>query len=126
MRIVRGKGMTELALAFIALALALRVVIAPGFMATATPAGKIVVTLCSGNGPIEMSLPGKSTPAHQSHDPCPYAAIGTPPLAPQPPLLAALPLPPVPPTVAPNPAEDRPHIGAAAPPPRPTGPPALA
>jgi hypothetical protein len=126
MRIMRGKGSTELALAFIALALALRVVIAPGFMAVATPTGGVVVTLCSGAGAIQMTMPGKSTPGQTSHDPCPYAAVATPPLTPEAPLLAAaLPLTPEAAPVA-RPAEDRPHIGAAAPPPRPTGPPLLA
>lgn len=126
MRIERGTRLTELALAFVALAMALRVVIAPGFMAVATPAGHVVVTLCSGNGAVELTLPGKSTPAQPTHDPCPYGAIAAPPLTPAAPLLAALPPVPAPAPLLVRPAEQRPHIGAAAPPPRPTGPPLLA
>jgi len=126
MRIERGTRLTELALALVALALALRVVIAPGFMAVATPAGHVVVTLCSGDGPIEMAMPGKSTPAQPTHDPCPYGAIATPPLAPAAPLLAAAVVLPAPAPLIAQPAAQRPHIGAAAPPPRPTGPPLLA
>lgn len=116
----------RIGLALIALGLALRVAIAPGLMPVATPAG-LTLTLCTAQGPVtyKLDIHGKTTPA-QAHDPCPYGAIGAVPLVPLPivPIAAALfhdvPLPLL---IA---AALRPHIGAPAPPPPSTGPPAFA
>lgn len=123
MQIARGRWTTELAL--IALALALRVAFAPGFMAAPTVSGAITVTLCTGTGPVQiaMPLPGKAPmPMNQAHDPCPYGALAVPPLAPEAPLLAAVAfIVPFMPAI--GPLLDRPHLGVPAPPPPATGPP---
>jgi len=119
--------MTELALALIALALALRVLVAPGFMPVMGAAGGISVTLCTGDGPVQIRLPGKApAPAQQAHDPCPYGALAVPPLAPDAPVAVAAVMPPSAPAPLARPSADRPHLGAPAPPPPSTGPPLLA
>lgn len=111
----------EWKLALIALAIALRVLIAPGFMPVFAADG-ITVSLCTAQGAVEVELPGKA-PAQKAHDPCPWGALAAPPLTPEAPLLVAIPFTVA--TVAASlPAALRPHIGAPAPPPPATGPPA--
>lgn len=116
----------RIGLALIALGLALRLAIAPGMMPVATPAG-MTLTLCTAQGPVTYTLDihGQKAP-DKAHDPCPYGAMAAVPLLPLPilPLASlireAVPLPLF------GPAVSRPHIGAPAPPPPATGPPALA
>lgn len=122
MGISRGTFRTEAALALVALALALRLLIAPGFMPVAGPQG-FTVSLCTAQGPVDVQIPGKA-PAQTAHDPCPYAALGFPPLIPAVAALAGLPVPLARAIVA-APGLQRPHIGAPAPPPPSTGPPLL-
>lgn len=126
MGITRDKAGTRLAVMLAALALALRILIAPGFMPVTAADGRIVLSLCTGHGPVEMAVPGKAPqPAHKTHDPCPYGALAAAPLTPETPLLAAVaPLAPV--IQALRPMAERPHLGAPAPPPPATGPPLTA
>ena len=116
----------RIGLALIALGLALRIAIAPGMMPVMTHAG-LTLTLCTAQGPVtyQLDIHGKTAPA-QAHDPCPYGAMGAVPLVPLPivPIVAALFHDAPPPLIIP--LALRPHIGAPAPPPPPTGPPALA
>lgn len=120
----RGSMMREVGLALVALALALRILVAPGFMPV-IGVGGVTVSMCTGQGVVEVAVPGKA-PLQKAHDPCPYAALGQPPLVPPLDLLpAAMPLlAAIAPALAP--LAQRPHVGAPAPPPPSTGPPATA
>jgi hypothetical protein len=124
---LRLKRMTRLvALWVAALALGVKMLVAPGLMPV-VDSGGIRITLCTGAGPIEATLDidgdrhGKQAPAAQ--DGCPFGALGLGVLAAgeprfDAPALApfAMPeaLPPLPPRAPP-----------AAPPPPATGPPAF-
>lgn len=126
MGIARDRAGTRLAIALIALALTLRVLIAPGFMPVATASGGIVLSICTGHGPAEITVPGKAPqPANNAHDPCPYGALAAAPMTPEAPLLAGGAA--LPPSIRLAwPRVERPHLGVPAPPPPATGPPLLA
>lgn len=124
MRNARGTIATEMALALIALAIAVRMVVAPGYMPVQTAQG-VTISLCTAQGPVNVELPGKA-PAQKAHDPCPFGAAAVPPMLPDAPRLDA----PIPAlagiTAQPRPAFDRPHLGAPAPPPPSRAPPVFA
>ena len=106
----------------LALALGLRLLIAPGFMPVFND-GSITISMCTGQGAIDVKMPGKKPLAPQQGE-CAYAGLSGVPTfgeVPQIDLLALVqtPLPAL------TPAYARPHIGAAAPPPPATGPPSL-
>ena len=119
----RIPGWRRIGLALIGLGLALRILIAPGMMPVATPAG-MTLTLCTAQGPVEYKLDihGKQ-PAAKAHDPCPYGAMAAVPLVPVPAVLSAAIIAYVSavPTLAP--ASERPHVAVPAPPPPARGPP---
>lgn len=105
-----------------ALTLGLRLLIAPGYMPVFND-GSITISMCTGQGAVDVQIPGKKPSAPQQGD-CAYAGlsgISTLGEVPQIDVLAHVqtPLP------AQTPAYACPHIGAAAPPPPATGPPSL-
>ncbi len=107
----------------VACALALRLVVAPGFMPVATADG-ITIALCSGQGAMSVQIPGKSDPAMPGSAGCAYAALV---VATAPDVPAVL-MPPA--VLAPVariliPLLRAPHIGVPAPPPPAIGPPSL-
>jgi hypothetical protein len=124
MRTARGTIGTEIALALIALAIAVRMIVAPGYMPVQTAQG-VTISLCTANGPVDVELPGKA-PAQKAHDPCPFGAAAVPPLLPDAPRLDAPLHALVGSMVQPRPALYRPHLGAPAPPPPARAPPAFA
>lgn len=106
-----------------ACALALRLIVAPGFMPVASSDG-FTIALCSGQGAASVHIPGKSDPAMPGGGSCAYAALA---VATAPDVPAVL-LPPV--VLAPVakiliPLVRSPHIGVPAPPPPAIGPPSL-
>lgn len=116
------------ALALLGLALAARLLIAPGYMPVVTDAG-VTVTLCTGSGPVAVKLPlepHKQPPekGDKTSNSCGFGALALAPLLPDPPDLAIRAYVQAQPPFIP--ARLRPHIGAAAPPPPSTGPPAFA
>lgn len=116
-------GWRRIGLALIGLGLALRILIAPGMMPVATPAG-MTLTLCTAQGPVEYKLDiHGEQPAAKAHDPCPYGAMGAVPLLPVPAVLstAIIAYAAAVPTLVP--ASERPHVAVPAPPPPARGPP---
>ena len=119
------RGWRGIAATLIALAIALRLLIAPGMMPVATPNG-ITITLCTAEGAKTVLVDlGDKAPASKAQDPCPYAMLGLTPL-----LTSAAPF------AAPLlawagsshglfPKLLCPHLGVPAPPPPATGPPFL-
>ncbi len=112
-----------LGLWLVACALAVRLIVAPGFMPVADANG-FTIAMCSGQGAYSVHIPGKSDPAMPSSGGCAFAALA---VATAPDLLAVLVAPlvlaPVAPVLAPR--GRSPHIGVPAPPPPAIGPPAL-
>ncbi len=106
-----------------ACALALRLIVAPGFMPVASADG-FTIALCSGQGATSIHIPVKSDPAMPGAGSCAYAALA---VATAPDVPAIL-LPPA--ILAPVaqiliPLVRSPHIGVPAPPPPAIGPPSL-
>lgn len=112
-----------LGLWLVACALALRLVIAPGFMLVAGPDG-VTISMCTGKGAVSVFVPGEHKPAMPETG-CAFAslAVATTPDLPAvvaPPALLLLPV------AAPlTQLVRRPHIGVPAPPPPAIGPPLL-
>ena len=129
----RPEGLRTIALALLACALALRLLIPAGWMPVVDATG-LHLTLCSGSGPIELPAAHHAMAGmahhHHHHDqgmpdhPCAFAGLG---LALAEPVLPAIALiaPVVEATVVVIPATVAIGRGLAAPPPPPTGPPAL-
>ncbi len=135
MRSGRGRLRT-IALALLACALALRLLIPAGWMPVVDATG-LHLTLCSGSGPIEpvthhdMKAMAGTAHHHQHHHeqgmpdhPCAFAGLGLALAEPVLPEIALI-APVVEATVAVIPATVAIGRGLAAPPPPPTGPPAL-
>jgi hypothetical protein len=112
---------------FVALALFVKLIVAPGMMPVAD-AGGIRITLCTGAGPVEavFDLAGKQhgDQGKAAHEPCPFGLLGASGLAPNDihfevaalaPSIAPAALPPLPARAPPS-----------APLPPPTGPPSFA
>lgn len=88
-----------IAVAIVALALAMKLLVPAGFMPTVSN-GRIVVSICSGTGPMTMvvAMPGMAhhapadTPRHDegASAPCAYAGLMAPSLAAIDPLLLAI------------------------------------
>ena len=122
------------ALALACLAFALRALVASGYMlAPQGPHGAPTIQICTAQGMISVpdpaeskgSAPGKPAPAKSDPHPCPYAASAAALNAPSV-LASPAPFAVVTAANAPSAASDqRPGLGLAAPPPQPTGPPAL-
>jgi hypothetical protein len=110
-----------LGLWLVACVLAVRLVVAPGFMPVVGADG-FTIAMCSGQGAASVHIPGKSTPAMQGG--CAFASLT---VATTPDLSAVLAAPAVLPPVAPAalPRTRSPHIGVPAPPPPAIGPPIL-
>jgi len=118
----RSNRFWSIGYALLVCALALRLIVAPGFMPVFGGSG-ISIGMCSGNGAV--ALPGKSDAPPHADKSCAFAAL-------------AMAAPPVADIVLPAPARrlgnatlsspmaDRPHLGSPAPPPPATGPPLLA
>jgi hypothetical protein len=106
-----------------ACALALRLIVAPGFMPVASANG-FTIALCSGQGSMTVQIPGKSDPAMPGGGSCSYAALAVA-AAPDVPAILLPPaiLAPVAQTLIP--LVRSPHIGVPAPPPPAIGPPSL-
>jgi hypothetical protein len=106
-----------------ACALALRLIVAPGFMPVASADG-FTIALCSGQSAMSVHIPGKSDPAMPGGGSCAYAALAVA-TAPDVPamLLPSMILAPVAPMLIP--LIRSPHIGVPAPPPPAIGPPSL-
>lgn len=117
----------RLALLLATLALVFRVAVPTGFMVGAGAAGPSIV-ICSGSGPMTMSLPGipakNDGKTDKADHPCVFAAahIAAPAAFPASDaiVLRAAPAAPLAPI-----GDLRPGLGLAAPPPPKTGPPAL-
>ncbi len=115
----------------VACALALRLIVAPGFMPMAGADG-ITISMCTGQGAVDVRLTGdaarhlsgKSDPAIPGAKSCAFAALA---VATTPDLPAALAAPALlsPVAAAIIPLTAAPHIGVPAPPPPSIGPPAL-
>ena len=122
------------ALALACLAFAFRALVASGYMlAPQGPGGAPPIQVCTAQGKISIpdpaqsksSTPGMSAPAKADPHPCPYAATAAALNAPSV-FASAAPFAVVTADNAPTAASDqRPGLGLAAPPPQPTGPPAL-
>ena len=129
----RPERFRTIALALLACALAVRLLIPAGWMPVVDATG-LHLTLCSGSGPIELPAAHHAMAGmahhHHHHDqgmpdhPCAFAGLG---LALAEPVLPAIALiaPVVEATVVVIPATVAIGRGLAAPPPPPTGPPAL-
>lgn len=125
MRLSRSPMMRLAAVWAVALALAARILIAPGTMPVAD-AGGVRIILCTGSGPVEALLdPGDKhgAPGKVAKDTCPFAVLGLAALgaevgvAPPAPLsvVAAVALPPLPARAPPGtslpPATGPPSLG---------------
>lgn len=125
---IRVAGITRsAAILLAALAMAVRIMLPSGYMPGATASGAPTIIICSGSGPLAMSLPMSPDRDHHDHDkaehPCAFAATAAPaelPAATAP--LLALQAEAV---VATRAITLRPGHGLAAPPPPKTGPPPL-
>jgi len=117
----------QIALLFATLALAFRIAVPTGFMIGESTAGPTIV-ICSGSGPMTMTLPGipakHDGKADKADHPCVFTAAHVAAPAPVP-SGQALVLRPA--SVAPQVSRGdlRPGLGLAAPPPPKTGPPIL-
>lgn len=112
-----------LGLWLVACALALRLVIAPGFMPVVGADG-FTIAMCSGQGATSINIPGKSDPAMPGGAGCAFASLAAATAADVPAVLSA------PSVLAPVaqiviPLVRVPHIGVPAPPPPAIGPPSL-
>ena len=111
----------------VALALVVKMLVAPGMMPV-VDSGGIRITLCTGAGPVEATLDldgtHKSKPAPMAQEACPYGALGLGALSADPPRFDAPALAPfvVPEGLPPLP----PRAPPASPPPPASGPPASA
>lgn len=128
-------GPFRLLMMFALIAMAIRAAVPVGFMLSADPDRWIVVTMCSGTGPMQMALNLETgehregeAPAHEDqgkavhHAPCVFAAAATP----APPASVAIFAPPIQVFAAALPAFPESVAvgrGLAAPPPWATGPP---
>ena len=125
MRLSHSPMMRLAAVWAVALALAARILIAPGTMPVAD-AGGVRIILCTGSGPVEALLdPGDrhGEPAKMAQDACPFAVLGfgalgseiriAPPAPP--PVVTAVALPPSPARAPPGtslpPATGPPSLG---------------
>jgi hypothetical protein len=121
-----------LGLWLVACALAVRLIVAPGFMPVASADG-ITVSMCTGQGAVDVRLTGdatrhlagKSDPAMQGSQGCAFASLAVA-TAPDLPAVLAAPALLSPVAAAIIPLAATPHIGVPAPPPPPIGPPSLA
>lgn len=97
-------GQFRLLMALALIAIAIRAVVPVGFMLSASPDRWIVVTMCSGAGPMQMALNLETgehregeAPSHEDpskavhHAPCVFAAAATP----APPASVAILAPPI-------------------------------
>lgn len=119
-------------LMLLACALAIRIVVAPGFMPVANADG-FTISMCTGQGAVDVRvaddtmrhLADKSDPAQSNAQGCAFASLA---MATAPTLPAVLGAPALltPVAAAITPLACAPHIGVAAPPPPQLGPPALA
>jgi len=111
-----------LALAIVAVALSLRLIVAPGFMPVAGPDG-FRIAICGQPG-VTVDLPGKPQMPAMPEKPCAFAGLSTVatfdpgPVAIAMPAVAAI-------EIAHAPRTTAPHVGVPAPPPFATGPPTL-
>jgi len=111
-----------LALAIVALALSLRLLVAPGFMPVASPDG-FRIAICGQPG-LMVELPGKPDAPAMPEKPCAFAglsAVAT--FDPGPESIAMAPLAAA--DIDRTPRQKSPHISVPAPPPPATGPPVL-
>lgn len=106
-----------------AFALALRLIVAPGFMPVANGDG-FTIALCSGQGATSIHIPGKSDPAMPGGNSCAYAALAVA-TAPDVPAVLVAPMVLAPVAQILIPLVRSPHIGVPAPPPPAIGPPRL-
>lgn len=107
----------------VACALALRLFVAPGFMPVSGPDG-ITISMCTGQGAVNVHIPGKSDPAMPTMGGCAFASLAvavTPEIPAM--VMALVILPPVAQLLIP--LVRAPHIGVPAPPPPAIGPPSL-
>lgn len=121
----------NLGLWLVACALALRLIVAPGFMPVASADG-ITISMCTGQGAVDVRvtgdvarhLVGKSDPVMQGTQGCAFASLA---VATAPDLSAVLAAPVLlsPVAAAIIPLASTPHIGVPAPPPPSIGPPSL-
>ncbi len=114
---------STLGLWLVACALALRLIIAPGFMPVASADG-FTISICSGQAATSVHIPGKSDPAMPGGGSCAYSALAVA-TAPDVPAVLALPVMLVPVAPVLIPLVRAPHIGVPAPPPPAIGPPSL-
>ncbi|UVO55556.1 hypothetical protein [Sphingomonas sp. SUN039] len=112
-----------LGLWLVACALAVRLVVAPGFMPVADANG-FTIAMCSGQGAASIHIPGKSTPAMPGSGGCAFASLAVA-TAPDVPAVLAAPVILAPVAQVPSPLVRAPHIGVPAPPPPAIGPPSL-
>lgn len=104
-------------------ALALRLVVAPGFMPVVGADG-FTIAMCSGQGAVSVPIPGKSDPAMPGGGGCAFASLAVA-TAPDVPAVLAAPVILAPVAQMLIPLVRNPHIGVLAPPPPAIGPPAL-
>lgn len=111
----------------VALALALQVVVPPGFMAARSAAGAPVVVICTGHGPLKALGDAPSKPERGSSEAGHLCVFAGHAAAPPPPAEVALSETRVEPTAAPAfiAPDLQPGRGLAAPPPPSRGPPAF-
>jgi hypothetical protein len=112
-----------LGLWLVACALALRLVVAPGFMPIVGADG-FTIAMCSGQNAVSVPVPGKSDPAMPGGGGCAFASLAMA-TAPDVPAMLAPPLVIAPVSQPLVPLVRSPHIGVPAPPPPAIGPPAL-
>jgi hypothetical protein len=103
-------------------ALALRLIVAPGFMPM-TAAGGMTVSMCTGQGPVDVRIPGDPKPSTPSD--CAFGALASVAALDAPLAIVAVPAALYSPVRSADPARF-PHVAAPAPPPPSTGPPRLA
>lgn len=115
----------------LALVLLFRLLVPGGYMIGTDHAGRPGLVLCAGTAAATAERASHQghgggseapAPAESGTTPCAYAALGTPPLPPAPPVLPT-PSPAVGPTLAGAPLDGVRHSALAAPPPPATGPP---
>lgn len=118
-------------LALLACVLAVRLIVAPGFMPVAG-ADSFVISMCTGKGAVDVQvasndlrhLSGKTDPAKSSSQGCAFASLAVATAPSLPAVLGAAPLL-TPVAAAITPLTCASHIGVPAPPPPQNGPPSL-